>query len=102
MASNAVMISADNRGPWIIIVTWILGVVMLLASFIKVITKWVMSRKIQYDDLYMVAAAVGSPTSATSLLRLERLNPSDLDNRLRHRDLIAGKGWTRKTLIRPE
>ena len=75
---------------------------MFLASFIKVISKWVMSRKIQYDDLYMVAAAVGSPTSATLHIRLERLKSSDPDNRLRHRDLIAGKCWTRKTLIRPE
>lgn len=61
MASNGVSISAANHGPWVIIVTWILGVIMCLASFIKVLSRRVMSQKTQYDDIYVVAATVYSP-----------------------------------------
>ena len=39
MASKTVVISADDRGPWIIIVIWVLGVVMCLLSFTKVLSK---------------------------------------------------------------
>ena len=60
MASKTVVISADNRGPWIIIVTWILGVVMCLSSFTKVLSKRVRSQETQHDDIYILVATVCS------------------------------------------
>ena len=58
MASKTVVISADNRGPWIIIVTWVLGVIMCLASFTKVLNKRVSSHETQHDDIYVIIATV--------------------------------------------
>ena len=58
MASKTVVISPDNRGPWIIIVTWILGVVMCLSSFTKVLSKRVRSQETQHDDIYVMIATV--------------------------------------------
>ena len=73
MASNIMTISAENRGPWIIIVTWILGVIACLASFIKVLSKRVLSQKTQFDDLHIVAATVYLPFRLASYLELEQL-----------------------------
>ena len=58
MASKTVVISADDRGPWIIIVTWVLGVVMCLSSFTKVLSKRVRSQEVQNDDIYVIIATV--------------------------------------------
>ena len=75
MASSGVVISAGNRGPWINIVTWILGVIMCLASFIKVLSKRVRSHTTQQDDLYVIAATVCSPSGSASYLELQPLTP---------------------------
>ena len=75
MASTGVIISAGNRGPWINIVTWILGVIMCLASFIKVLSKRVRSHTTQSDDVYVIAATVCAPSSAASYLKLKPLTP---------------------------
>ncbi|KAL8821613.1 MAG: hypothetical protein Q9223_000356 [Gallowayella weberi] len=58
MVSNGVSISPDHRGPWINVVTWILLVLMCLATLVKVITKWILIRKLQYDEALIVAATL--------------------------------------------
>ncbi|KAL8698019.1 MAG: hypothetical protein Q9224_002049 [Gallowayella concinna] len=55
MVSNGVTISPEHRGPWINVATWILLVLMCLATLVKVITKWILIRKLQYDDALIVA-----------------------------------------------
>ena len=49
---------SENRGPVINIIIWILFVVTVLATFVKVFSKWVMVRKLLHDDAYMIAAMV--------------------------------------------
>ncbi|KAL8682987.1 MAG: hypothetical protein Q9186_000982 [Xanthomendoza sp. 1 TL-2023] len=58
MVSNGVTISPEHRGPWINVATWILLVLMCLATLVKVITKWILIRKLQYDDALIVAGTL--------------------------------------------
>ena len=103
MASNGVIISAENRGPWIVIVTWILGAIMCLATFIKVLSKRIMSQKTQYDDVYVVAAMVYSSIRLASHPRTGRLTPATASgNWLRYHDLNRGKSGFRATFTGSE
>ncbi|ORY02846.1 hypothetical protein BCR34DRAFT_78853 [Clohesyomyces aquaticus] len=56
MASDRIHTDATNRGPLVNIITWILLVVMCLASILKVFTKWILIRNLQYDDAFTVFA----------------------------------------------
>ena len=58
MSSTQVVITSEKRGPIINIITWILLVVTFLATFVKVFSKWVLVRKLQHDDAYMIATMV--------------------------------------------
>ena len=49
---------ADNRGPLLNIGSWFTMVAMLLFSAVKIYTKWSVLGKLQYDDLFVIAAAV--------------------------------------------
>lgn len=103
MTSKAVIISADNRGPWINIVTWILGVLVCLAALIKLLSKRVRSHTTQYDDGYVVAATVCSSSSIESYPQLEQLTPPTASGAwLRHHTLSTSKGWSRATFIPSE
>lgn len=103
MTSKAVIISADNRGPWINIVTWILGVIVCLAAFIKLLSKRVRSHTTQYDDGYVIAATVCSTSSIESSPQLEQLTPPTASGAwLRRHALSTSKGWSRATFIQSE
>lgn len=102
MPSKAVIISADNRGPWINIVTWILGVLVCLAAFIKLLSKRVRSHTTQYDDGYVVAATVCSSLSIESPQLGQLMPPTASRAWLRHHTLDTSKGWSRATFIPPE
>ncbi|KAL8918447.1 MAG: hypothetical protein Q9208_007353 [Pyrenodesmia sp. 3 TL-2023] len=58
MASNGVIITPANRGPWINVFTWILLIVACLVTAAKVFSKWVLLRVFQYDDAHMVASTL--------------------------------------------
>ena len=58
MPSNGITITAQNRGPVINILSWILMVVMCLATLVKVYSKWSIMRTLQADDYYLAAAMV--------------------------------------------
>ncbi|KAL8952508.1 MAG: hypothetical protein Q9222_001576 [Ikaeria aurantiellina] len=58
MSSHRVSISSDDRGPWINVVTWILLVVMVLATTVKCFTKWTLVHKLQLDDFFVTAGAL--------------------------------------------
>ncbi|KUJ14246.1 uncharacterized protein LY89DRAFT_752108 [Mollisia scopiformis] len=59
MASSGIIeITSDARGSWINIATWILMVIMCLASFVKLFSKWVIARTFGLDDLFMAIATV--------------------------------------------
>ena len=60
MGSSRVTVSAQNRGPLINIVSWILLVIMCLATLVKVYGKWSTRHTLQYDDIYLTAAMVCS------------------------------------------
>ena len=49
---------ADNRGPLLNIGSWFTIVAMLLFSSVKIYTKWSVMGKLQYDDLFVIVAAV--------------------------------------------
>ena len=48
----------DNRGPLLNIGSWFTVVTMLLFSGVKIYTKWSVVGKLQYDDLFVIVAAV--------------------------------------------
>jgi len=58
MSSTGKSITASDLGPWINIVTWILMVVMCLATFVKLFSKWVITKCLALDDLFMLIAMV--------------------------------------------
>ncbi|KAL8801576.1 MAG: hypothetical protein Q9182_004362 [Xanthomendoza sp. 2 TL-2023] len=58
MVSTGVTISPEHRGPWINVVTWILLVLMCLATLVKAFTKWILMRKLQNDDALIVAGTL--------------------------------------------
>ncbi|KAF2642230.1 hypothetical protein P280DRAFT_541944 [Massarina eburnea CBS 473.64] len=45
---------ASNRGPLVNVINWILLVVMCLSALLKVLSKWILVRKFQYDDAFTV------------------------------------------------
>lgn len=58
MASNGVIITPENHGPWINVITWILLLVACLATAVKVFSKWFLHRAFQYDDAHIIASMV--------------------------------------------
>jgi hypothetical protein len=51
--------SEADFGPFLNVVTWILLVTGALAVLTRLVTKRALSRKIGYDDAFVVAALVG-------------------------------------------
>lgn len=60
MASGGVVISEQDRGPWVNIISWILLVVTCLATSIKVYSKWSLRHALEADDYYLSGAMVCS------------------------------------------
>lgn len=60
MTSPGITINSDNYGPWINISVWIMMVMMVLASFVKLLCKWVAIRRFAKDDLFMMIAMVSA------------------------------------------
>ena len=58
MSSHRVHTDASNRGPLANIINWILLVVMCLAALVKVFTKWILIRNLQFDDAFTILAMV--------------------------------------------
>jgi hypothetical protein len=70
MPTPGLQITADNRGPWVNIIVWILLVVMCLATFVKIFVKWTMAKRFDLDDLFMLLGMVSSLTLLLSELYL--------------------------------
>jgi hypothetical protein len=50
--------SRDNLGPFVNVVTWILLITSALAVLTRLITKRALRRRIDIDDLFIIAALV--------------------------------------------
>jgi heme/copper-type cytochrome/quinol oxidase subunit 1 len=50
--------SRDNLGPFVNVVTWILLITSTLAVLTRLITKRALSRRIDIDDAFVIAALV--------------------------------------------
>ena len=79
MSSTGITITAQNRGPVINLLSWILMVVMCLATFVKVYSKWSIMRTLQADDYYLTAAMVC--VGLSSLERSDLCTALDIDCR---------------------
>lgn len=53
-------VDSEHRGPLVNVATWISLVAVIIFSFIKVMTKWTLIRKLQSDDLFIIIATVNS------------------------------------------
>ena len=103
MTSKAVVITAQNRGPWINIVIWVLGFIVCLAAFIKLLSKRRKPHTLHYDDAYLVAATVCSNWSIPSCPEVNELTTdAACGDWLRHHRLYTSQGWSRATLIPSE
>ena len=63
MASSKSRDFGVDHGPLLNVINWILLVATCILCILKVLSKWVMVRQIQVDDLCMIIAMVHAPLS---------------------------------------
>ncbi|KAH3915379.1 hypothetical protein HBI56_165670 [Parastagonospora nodorum] len=59
--------SKDNLGPFVNVVTWILLITSALAVLTRLITKRALRRRVDIDDVFVIAALVASIASGASV-----------------------------------
>ncbi|KAL5117132.1 hypothetical protein ACEQ8H_004957 [Pleosporales sp. CAS-2024a] len=59
--------SKENLGPFVNVVTWILLITSALAVLTRLITKRALRRRIQVDDVFVIAALIASIASGASV-----------------------------------
>ena len=64
MAPGGIIITSDNQGPIINIISWILIVLSFLATSAKVWSKWSLTKRLHADDYYLTAALVSDACTA--------------------------------------
>ena len=58
MFSDHERITGDNQSPLINLVLWVAMIAAILSVLTELSTKWIMVRRMELDDLYMIAAMV--------------------------------------------